>query len=425
MSTHYNLQCRINPQMGSLRVKGEVHVFTSEKKFLFVLNRGLKWKGVSQRIEGKSHPVNLYQTSEVQVPRFYNGDLWVFEVKSEIEESNQDKMVIEFEYSGQIHPPRKDSDMPAMGYIKRDFVELACYSAWYPVPLSMDTYLSFRVALSSPSDWTWDANGESSEPEVSGNDSIWTWNQTRQVNDITLIGLPVRDAYLDSESFFWGAKRMVSSQKKFDEHIRKVRGMLEDWLGPPGTDAPLRFVITPRQKGGAYARSGMVVVGGGYSTESSLHNAVLQAMCHEICHDWFNKTSPLTYDNWVDEALAEFCSIHVVDDYVGDDFLTSMIRKTRDRLEKAGDLPAIKNLVREKEESYAAFYFRGFLLLNEVAESVGTSEFRKVIGDFARECTQKQTITSEMLLDLIQKKVGKRPRTLMEKWLTYSGKGVF
>jgi hypothetical protein len=168
----------------------------------------------------------------------------------------------------------------------------------------------------------------------------------------------------------------------------------------------------------------MVVVGGGYSTESNLHNAVLQAICHEICHDWFNKTSPLTYDNWVDEALAEFCSIHIVDDYVNDNFLTSMISKTRDRLEKAGELPAIKDLVREKEESYAAFYFRGFLLLNEVAESVGISEFREVIGDFARECTQRQTITSDMFLDLIQKKLGKKARTLIDNRLTYSGKGV-
>jgi hypothetical protein len=410
--------------MGSLRVKGEVHISTPQKKFLFVLNRGLKWKGVSQRIAGESYPVDLYQTDEMDVPRFYNGDLWAFEVKSEIEQADQDQMVIEFEYSGQIHPPRKDSEMPTMGYIKRDFVELACYSAWYPVPLSMDTYLSFKVVLSCPSGWTWDANGKSSGSETSGSDSIWTWNQARQVNDIALIGLPLRDAHMDPESFFWGPKRVVSSQKKFDKHIHKIRRMLENWLGPPGIDAPLRFVITPRQKGGAYARSGMVVVGGGYSTESNLHNTVLQAICHEICHDWFNKTSPLTYDNWVDEALAEFCSIYIVDDYVNDDFLTSMISKTRDRLEKVGELPAIKDLVREKEESYAAFYFRGFLLLNEVAESVGISEFREVVGDFARECTQKQTITSDMFLDLIQKKLGKKTRSLIDKRLTYSGNGV-
>ena len=405
-------------------MKGEVHISKPQRKFLFVLNRGLKWKGVSQRIAGESHPVNLYQTDEMKVPRFYNGDLWAFEVKSELEEAHQDQMVIEFEYSGQIHPARKDSEMPTMGYIKSDFVELACYSAWYPVPLSMDTYLSFKVTLSGPSDWTWDANGESSGPETSGSDSIWIWNQTRQVNDITLVGLPLRDAYVDSESFFWGPKRVVSSQKKFDKHIHKIRRMLEDWLGPPGTDAPLRFVITPRQKGGAYARSGMVVVGGGYSTESSLHNPVLQAICHEICHDWFNKTSPLTYDNWVDEALAEFCSIHIVEDYVNDDFLTSRISKTIDRLEEAGELPAIKNLVREMEESYAAFYFRGFHLLNEVAEFVGTSELREVIGEFARDCTKKQTITSDVFLDLIQKKLGKKARILMDKWLTYSGRGV-
>jgi hypothetical protein len=244
------------------------------------------------------------------------------------------------------------------------------------------------------------------------------------VNDITLVGLPLRDAYIEGDSFFWGPRSMVSSQKRFDKHIHEMRGLLEDWLGSPGTDVPLRFVITPRQQGGAYARSGMVVVGGGYPTELKLQNAVLQAMCHEICHDWFNKTSPLTYDNWVDEALAEFCSIHIVNDYVKGDFLDTRTERARELLEESGVLPAIKSLVREKDESYPAFYYRGFLLLNEVAKSVGISEFRELIGEFARTCTKKSSITSDMFLNLIQNKFGKKVRQLMERWLDYSGRGV-
>jgi hypothetical protein len=405
--------------MGTLRVKGEIHIPVSQTKFLFVLNRGLKWKSVSQRVLGETHQVNLNQTNELEVPRFYNGDLWALEPSAVIG-PKQERTIIEFEYSGQIHPPRKESDMPQMGYIKSDFVELACYSAWYPVPLSMETYMSFQISLDGPSDWTWDANGVSTSTDR----SVWTWKQDRQVNDITLVGLPLRDAHIDTESFFWGTKSMVGSQKVFDRDIHRLSELLEHWLGPRGTDAPLRFVITPRRKGGAYARAGMVVVGGGYPTESSLRNPVLQAMCHEICHDWFCKASPLTYDNWVDEALAEFCSIYIVDDYMGDGFLNSRIEKTKDRLEKAGDLPSIRSLVREKEESYAAFYFRGFLLLYEVAESVGVTEFRKVISEFARLCTQSESITSKMFLELIQERFGKDSRLEMERWLDYSGVGV-
>ncbi len=419
MSTHYDLRCRIGPQMGTLRVKGEIHIPVSKTKFLFVLNRGLKWRSVSQHVEDETHTVKLNRTDEVDVPRFYNGELWALEASAGLE-PRQDWTVIAFEYSGQIHPPKKDSEMPQMGYIKRDFVELACYSAWYPVPLSMETYMSYQISLDGPSDWTWDANGESTSTEP----SVWTWKQDRQVNDITLVGMPLRDAHIDPESFFWGTKSMVGSQKVFDKDIHKLSELLENWLGPRGSEAPLRFVITPRQKGGAYARSGMVVVGGGYPTEVSLRNAVLQAMCHEICHDWFCKASPMTYDNWVDEALAEFCSIHIVNDYAGDGFLTSRIDKTRDRLVKAGDLPSIRSLVRDKDESYAVFYFRGFLLLQEVAESVGVNEFRKVVGEFARMCTQSESMTSEVFLELIQKRLGRDSRSEMERWLDYSGIGV-
>ena len=422
MSVHYDLNCSIFPQKGKIRVKGRVHVPVPQEKVLFVLNRGLKIKDVSQIVADETHPVNLYRTDELEVPRFYNGELWALETSREVE-NEQEKMIIEFEYSGQIHPPIKDSEMPQMGYIKSDFVELACYSAWYPVPLSIETYMSFQVSLEGPPDWTWDANGSRTGIEKSNKTSTWAWKQSRQVNDITLVGMPIRDAHIDSESFFWGPRGMVGSQKVFDKDIHKLRGLLEDWLGSRGTEAPLRFVITPRQQGGAYTRAGMVVVGGGYSTELSLRNAVLQAMCHEICHDWFCKAPPLTYDNWVDEALAEFCSIHIVNDYVKEDFLASRIEKTAERLEKAGDLPAIRSLVRDKDESYAAFYFRGFLLLNEVAESVGVAEFRKVVGDFAGMCIQSESITSDMFLDFVQEKLGKKPRSVMDKWLDYSGKG--
>jgi hypothetical protein len=423
MATHYDLSCRIIPQKGTLAVKGEVHIPVSQNRFLFVLNRGLRWKNVSQLFGKETHPVEFYQTDELEVPRFYNGDLWVVEAKDEMK-NKKEQMIIEFEYSGHIHPPKKDSDMPQMGYIKTDFVELACYSAWYPVPLSMETYMSYNVSLESPTDWTWDANGVHKGTESSGTTSVWTWEQERQVNDLTLVGMPLRNAYVDETSFFWGPKEMVSSQKVFDKHIIKLSEMLEEWLEPRGTEAPLRFVITPRQKGGAYARAGMVVVGGGYPTETSLQNSVLQAMCHEMSHDWFCKATPLTYDNWVDEALAEFCSIHIVNDYVKEDFLSSRINKTIERLEEAGDLPAIKELVRENEESYAAFYFRGFLLLNKVAESVGISKFRETISEFARFCNQAESITSDMFLEMIQERLGKKARERMEKWLEYSGKGV-
>jgi hypothetical protein len=423
MSTHYDLTCRINPQKGTMRIKGEVHIPIPRTRFLFILNRGLKWKGVTQSIGDDNHPVSLYKTDELAVPRFYNGDLWAVETTLD-QENKEEQVVIEFEYLGQIHPPRKDSGLPQMGYIKNNFVELACYSAWYPVPLSMETYMSYQVSLESPSDWTWDANGVHTRTETSNKISVWTWKQDRKVNDLTLVGMPLYNAYIDPESHFWGTKEMVGSQSVFDEHIRKLRELLEKWLGPRGTEAPLRFVITPRQQGGAYARAGMVVVGGGYPTELSVRHRVLQAMCHEVCHDWFCKASPITYDNWVDEALAEFCSIHIVNDYVNDGFLASRVSKTSELLEKTGELPAIRSLVREKEEAYAAFYYRGFLLLNEIAEKVGSTEFRKVVGDFARVCTQSESISSDMFLDMIQDQLGKKIRSRMEIWLDYSGKGI-
>jgi len=417
MSNDYNLKASIDPRKGKLRVKGTITIPAPPKNALFILNRGLRWTNTVRRAATGNIPIDVYPSDEVEVPRLYNGDLWAFTIN----EPDLDEIVIEIEYSGQIHPPVKESEMPVMGYIKQDFVELACYSAWYPVPANMETHLFYDLSLKGPEDWTWEANGT---PKSGKDSSEWHWQQRFQVNDITVVGLPVRDAHLDSESLFWGPKGMIGAQKVLDNDAHRMRTLLEKWLGPRGTDAPVRFAITPRTEGGAYARAGLIVVGGGYTTDIKLRRQVLQAMCHEICHDWFCKASVKNFDNWVDEALAEYCSIIVTDDYLKEGFLDWRLEITREKLEKQGHVNSIRKLTREQDESYAAYYFRGFLLLNELSEIVGKKQFRDIIGEFARVSVNSDNVTSEMFLDFIEEKSGKKILDVANLWLDFEGIGT-
>jgi len=203
-----------------------------------------------------------------------------------------------------------------------------------------------------------------------------------------------------------------------------MRRLLEDWLGPRDTKDSVRFAITPRKMGGAYARSGLIVVGGGYSTDASLRKPVLQAMCHEMCHDWFCKASVRTYDNWLDEALAEYCSIVITDDYLNEGFLESRVEKTKQLLEKQDSIPAIKNLTRDQEDAYAAYYYRGFLLLHEVSEKTSRSMFREMVSEFAQICNKNRAVTTDMLLGFMEDKLGKEARRIADNWLDFEGIGI-
>ncbi|TFG26706.1 hypothetical protein EU528_13945 [Candidatus Thorarchaeota archaeon] len=420
MSNEYSLYCNINPIKGQLKVSGTITIPATEESAYFILNRGLRWTKTARLTASGYQKLNALETDIVEVPRFYNGDLWTFD----IQKSGQDEFVLEIEYSGQIHPPTKDSEMPAMGYIKRDFVELACYSAWYPVPFNMETNMSFELALESPDDWTWEANGKLQKVEDSENSAVWRWKQARPVNDIVVVGLPKRDAHLDQDSLFWGPRNLAGSHKILDTSAREMKELLEEWLGPIDTQEPVRFAITPRKLGGAYARSGLIVVGGGYSTDVSLRKPVLQAMCHEICHDWFCKASVKTYDNWLDEALAEYCSIMVTDDYLNEGYLESRVEKTLQGLEKQGRIPSIKSLTRDQEEAYAAYYFRGFLLLHEISEKIGRTEFRNMVGEFAQICVKNRIVTTDIFLEFMEQKLGTKAREIANDWLSFDGIGT-
>ncbi|TFH03090.1 MAG: hypothetical protein E4H14_17165 [Candidatus Thorarchaeota archaeon] len=419
-SNEYALECVINPQKGHLKVSGTIIIPATEESAFFILNRGLRWTKTVRRTASGYQSITAYKTDIVAVPKFYHGDLWTFDIQN----SQQDEFVLEIEYSGQIHPPAKDSHMPAMGYIKRDFVELACYSAWYPVPFNMETNMSFELACEGPDDWTWEANGKLQNVEKNNGTAVWSWKQTKPVNDIVVLGLPKRDAHLDEESLFWGPRDLVGSHKVLDTSAREMKKLLEDWLGPRDTSDSVRFVITPRKMGGAYARTGLIVVGGGYSTDTILRKPVLQSMCHEICHDWFCKASVRTYDNWLDEALAEYCSIMITDDYLNEGFLESHVEKTMQLLEKQGNIPAIRSLTRDQEEAYAAYYFRGFLLLHEISEKIGRIEFRKMIGEFAQICAKNRDITTDMFLEFIEENSKTKIIDTAKNWLDFEGVGI-
>ena len=419
MSNEYSLYCIINPKKGELKISGTIIIPATVESAFFILNRGLRWTKTVRRTASGSQKITAVKTDIVEVPKFYNGVLWAFDVQN----SHQDEFVLEIEYSGQIHPPAKDSGMPTMGYIKRDFVELACYSAWYPVPFNMETNMSFELEFEGPDDWTWESNGKLQDIEHKDSSSVWKWKQTRPVNDIVVVGLPKRDAHLDEESLFWGPRDLAGSHKILDTTAREMKKLLEDWLGPRDTDDSVRFAITPRKLGGAYARSGLIVVGGGYSTDAILRKPVLQAMCHEICHDWFCKASVRTYDNWLDEALAEYCSIMVTDDYLNEGFLESRVEKTKQNLENQGEIPAIRSLTRDQAKAYAAYYFRGFLLLHEISEKTSRNKFRDMVGEFAQVCTKNRIVTTEMLLAFMEEKLGKEARKIADNWLSFDGIG--
>jgi hypothetical protein len=420
VSNEYVLNCIIDPIKGQIKVNGTIIIPALKDSAFFILNRGLRWTKTVRRTASGYHDIAGTKIDNIEVPKFYNGDLWIFDV----EDSLQDEFVIEIEYSGRIHPPSKGSEIPTMGYIKRDFVELACYSAWYPVPFNMDTNISFELTLRSPEDWTWEANGRLQKVENSNESSVWRWKQPRPVNDITIVGLPKRNAHLDENSIFWGPKEMIGSQRVLESDVLEMKKELEKWLGPRITDESIRFAVTPRELGGAYARAGLVIVGGGYSTEIKIRRPVLQAMCHEICHDWFCKASVKTYDNWLDEALAEYCSIVITDKHLNEGFLDWRIGLTKEKLDQQKDLPSIRNLTRDQNESYAAYYFRGFLLLNDIAEKYGREKFNEMVGEFAQVCVKQRTVTTEMFLDIMEKKLGEKSRKIVDFWLDFEGPGV-
>ena len=82
MSNEYSLYCIVNPKKGQLKVTGTIIIPATEESAFFILNRGLRWTKTLRRTASGYHKINASKTDIVEVPRFYNGDLWTFDVQN-------------------------------------------------------------------------------------------------------------------------------------------------------------------------------------------------------------------------------------------------------------------------------------------------------------------------------------------------------
>ena len=80
VSNEYDLRCVINPQKGQLKVSGTITIPTTVDSAYFIMNRGLRWKKTVRRTASGNQPITVSKTDIIKVPRFYNGDLWTFDV---------------------------------------------------------------------------------------------------------------------------------------------------------------------------------------------------------------------------------------------------------------------------------------------------------------------------------------------------------
>lgn len=284
-----------------------------------------------------------------------------------------------------------------------DWVELGMYLPWFPYSRDHGPF-TYDVRFSAPPAYEVRGLGPAGRTGTT-----WRFVSTVPTHDIVIAaGRSMLDVRTEGTGFsiaVHDGTPAPSIARSIAEDLAWIGSTYADQLGPPPIDA-LRVILSPRPRGGGYARQGLLVLGGiEAASYEEHHEAYVRYLGHELAHLWWHRADPSTWEDWLNESFAEYSALRAVRARYGNEALD---RRLRDKRENLPDLPlwGFERDDRSTDEAIrnaeALLYRKGPLLLHELAQRLGERPFSAVWRHAAEECIE----TTAQFLDLLAEHAG-------------------
>ena len=384
----YHMDVHVNMETRSLYIDGYVDVdFQNKDSLNFIL-----WKfSTIERIEIGDVPCVFRFDTMAASPSFFTpkGKNLTIKRPVEIEGSNQR---IHFIYT---------SDMSELGIswegaFTDEWIELAVYSGWYPIHGG-----NYSAELKVYIDDEYKVTGSGTVSEKNG---FWEINKSWKSFDIVLMA----SKDLKSKVYKENDTRIQIdytnlSDAGSDSTVNDCKfafRLFEENFGIKN-DANLKIVMGPARKGGGYSRKHFITMpANDYSLNLSYGNA------HEIAHFWWSNAPVNTWEDWLNEAFAEYSALVFMRERFGVNEFSRFINEYK---EQTIDTPPVWGVDRQSQEAYYVLYMKGSLILSDLEQKLGTEQFLSLLNMIS----DKSINSTDDLLKLISLKVSED----VSKWL--------
>lgn len=273
---------------------------------------------------------------------------------------------IHFRYKGHINVVTQYG----INRLTRDWIELGLYTPWFPLSERLEQAL-FNVTINI--------------------DYGYNIINSKKLGDNLVINqfTPSVDCCIIASNRF---KRIKGSLENIDINVYytedKYRGyaqqirdysiaILNKYKRFGKIDSQkLSIVIAPRENGGGYCRTGLIVL----TPNDNLKNRIdsFKSIAHELAHLWWCKSKyPDTWEDWLNESFAEFSALLALREVFGEEEFNNKINLY---IQKTKDLPPIKGLDRRDDKAYQVLYMKGPLILNELEKNIGKEKFEEFLN---------------------------------------------
>lgn len=248
--------------------------------------------------------------------------------------------------------------------ISSDWVELGLYSPWFPyLPGTRFTYCV----------------NVSAEPHLQivgacravQQNGVWNLSMDEPADDIPILAAP----HFQTDTCSEGSSSVTTyCTRHRDAGAAGEMAHFTGWalnyycnlFGDAAPKPPLSIVVAPREKGGGYARKGLIVLQVGEYRLDDPYN--FKYVAHEAAHLWWTGAPTDTWEDWLNESFAEYSAMLAVKAKYGQQTFDAVLEAKRER--SRGSRP-IRSIERNDEDAYLVLYSQGPVLLNDLNGAIG------------------------------------------------------
>jgi len=295
--------------------------------------------------------------------------------------------------------------------VTEGWVELGMYAAWFPLKPDEKAFTSsVRVTLDSTYTVAGAGRVAASPPTEGGR--VWTLEDSRPSDDIVVIagrGLRRQRVGAGAAAVTLYASRLGPAEiERVASDAQDIVDSETEWFGDP-EPIPLTVVLADRDRGGGYARPGLVVLT--YDGDPEAYARFAKGLAHEISHLWWSRAPTTTWEDWLNESFAEYSALMWTRRRMGEDVFADYVSRYEEQSE---DLPPIRDLARDDEAAYAVLYRKGPTVLFRLEETMGREEFLLLL----RAMHADRIRSTEELLGLVRRRASLEATRVLESGLS-------
>jgi len=391
----YDLDVKINVNKKCVDVEGSVDVdFNGKDSINLVLWKNTEIKEISS--DGKNLKYLFDTLSPTPVMYIINGSSLTIKKPPQ----NEDKHLIKFIYECNMKEFKSWS-----ASFEENWIEINVYCGWFPVSFESKSYTSnFKIYI----DDNYFVTGSGI---VEKKNDYWEMIQPWPAFDNVIIASKKLKSKISNENNAFiqtDYNQTDFSDPDADSILSECKyalNLFEGFFGKKDSTY-FKFVIAPFEWGGGYSRKNFVSM----RTKHFNFYTSTKGVAHEIAHFWWNCAVTTTWEDWLNEAFAEYSMLLFIRERMGPEEFKKQIEEYKSRIQ---NLPPIWGIERDSQEAYTVLYEKGSIILYEMEEKIGKNLFL----DFLKEVSETKIKTTEDLLNLVEEKLSVEIRSWLENKL--------